>query len=360
MIHCIQCQAEYPENGFPYLCERCGGIFDFEIDATRLRRIHPDGIGLWKYREAFELPIASPFITLGEGDTPLNWIDLQGKRIGLKLEFLNPTGSYKDRGSAVLASHLAARGIKEAVEDSSGNAGASFAAYATRAGIKGRIFIPESASGPKRAQIEWYGAEVIRIPGSRSEASKAVLNQVHAGAIYASHAYQPFGLAGIATIAYELIDQAGEEPGTIIAPVGHGGLLYGILKGFQALKSIGKIQKMPYFIGVQAAACDPIVRMSNQEENPYTQSTEIRTIAEGVKVINPSRGDALVQNLANDNGEFLAISDVDIKRDHLELAKRGYYVEPTSALAWSAVKAKIGQVPEPIIAVLTGSGLKYS
>jgi len=226
-----------------------------------LDRLEPELPGYWRYRHAFGLPPAASFVSLGEGNTPLLWDDFSGRMLGLKLESLNPSGSYKDRGSAVLLSFLKSRGVTAAVEDSSGNAGASFAAYAARAQVTGRVYVPESASGPKRQQIEMYGAELMRIPGPRSEAARAVMAEVEQGVPYASHAYLPFGLAGIATIAYEIYEQMGRTvPGTIIAPVGHGGLLLGIVRGFQTLEAAGLIKSQPYYVGVQAAACDPVVR----------------------------------------------------------------------------------------------------
>ncbi len=127
----------------------------------------------------------------------------------------------------------------------SGNAGASFAAYAAKAGIQARVFVPEYASGPKSQQIAAYGAELVRVPGPRSAAADAVLAEARAGKAYASHAYLPFGLAGYATIAFELYEAMGDAPGTIVAPVGHGGLLLGLVRGFRALQASGAITNMP-------------------------------------------------------------------------------------------------------------------
>lgn len=359
-IRCRNCGQPYPQEGLPYKCRICGGQFDYESSIEFDGTIIANQSGLWKYRKAFDFPIEQTAISLGEGNTPLENISYKGINVSLKLEFLNPTGSYKDRGSSLLINQMVMRGITEAVEDSSGNAGASFAAYAARAGVKPTIYIPESASGPKRAQIEWYGAKTIEVPGARSNAARRVLEAVDKGAIYASHAHQPFGLPGIATISYELVDQMKEVPGTIIAPVGHGGLLLGVIRGFQALVSSGRIKKMPYFVGVQAKACDPLVELFHSQVNPFDQSSEIKSIAEGVKVINPSRSEVLIDALGGGKGEFIAIEETEIERDHKELARKGFFVEPTSALVWSALKRKYEQIPEPIVAILTGSGLKYS
>ena len=206
-IVCRSCRRLYPPEGAPYRCPKCGGYFDYSGPlAFDPALVEPEQPGMLRFQHALNLFSGAPLVTLGEGNTPLIWQEVNGERVGLKMESLNPTGSYKDRGTAVLVSQLQARGIREALEDSSGNAGASFAAYAARAGIRARVFVPDSASGPKRTQIEMYGADLVRVPGPRSAAAAAVLAEVSQGKVYASHAYMPFGLAGVATIAYELVE----------------------------------------------------------------------------------------------------------------------------------------------------------
>lgn len=358
IIRCTTCQQIYPANGTPFCCPECGGIFDFDsasdFDPARVDTSLP---GLWRFRSAFSLPENAPTISLGEGMTPLVWDQLNGRQVGFKLEYMNPTGSYKDRGSAVLVSQLAARGVREAVEDSSGNAGASFAAYAARAGMRARVYVPESASGPKRIQIERYGADLQPIPGPRSAAAHAVLEEARRGVPYASHAYLPFGLEGIATIAYEIWQQAGEI-GTVIAPVGHGGLLLGILRGYAALLHGGHVQKIPYLVGVQAAACAPMVLAFAQGLSAMDQASEGSTVAEGVRVRKPVRGAALLNAIHPGDGTFLGIQEEEILPAARELAQRGLYVEPTSALVWAAFRQLSSKIPEPAILVLTGSGFK--
>ena len=251
---------------------------------------------MWQYRRAFNLPGEMLPITMGEGKTPLVPDRVGNREVFYKLENLNPTGSYKDRASAVLVSFLHSRSVRSAVEDSSGNAGASFAAYAARAGMQARVFIPESASGPKRRQIETYGAELVVVKGPRSAAAEAVMWEADAGAVYASHAYLPFGMAGIATIAYEIFEQLGKEPGTVIAPVGHASLLLGILRGFKALHTAGLLDKIPVMVGVQSTACAPIWAAYHHKTIPIDES---HTLAEGVKVLYPVRSSALLNELVH-------------------------------------------------------------
>ena len=212
-ILCKSCRAPYPPTGMPFRCPQCGGYFDFDSPLTfDSASIEPDQPGFWRYRHSFALFPDSPVVSLGEGNTPLVWDRLEGVDIAYKMEALNPSGSYKDRNCAVMVSQLLGRGVDLAIEDSSGNAGASFAAYAARGGVRARIYVPETASGPKRAQIEMFGAELVAVPGPRSEAAKAVLKDAESGVAYASHAYMPFGLPGIATLAYELWETLAARP----------------------------------------------------------------------------------------------------------------------------------------------------
>lgn len=314
--------------------------------------------GIWRYGHSFGLPASAPVVTLGEGDTPLIEGYGFGKKLAFKLEYLNPTSSFKDRGTAPLASFLLARGVEEAVEDSSGNAGASFAAYSARAGIKAQVYVPSYASGPKRKQIEAFGAELESIEGTRSAAAAAVVKAAEGGAVYASHSHMPFGLPGIATIAYELVDQLGGAPGSVVAPVGHGSLLLGIAAGFSALRATGIIQNQPVLVGVQARPCAPLWALATQGPAGLAWVTEGETVAEGVRVLQPLRGDELLAAVETSRGHFVAVEEEQILPARDALAKLGLFVEPTSALVWAALEQVAEELPEPIVLILTGSGLK--
>ncbi|MEJ5225380.1 MAG: pyridoxal-phosphate dependent enzyme, partial [Anaerolineales bacterium] len=156
-VSCLNCGRSYTIDGAPYRCPRCGGVYDspapLAYDPSKIDRSQP---GIWRYRHTFGLPEGAEAVTLGEGNTPLLWAEVLGRQVAFKCEFLNPTGSFKDRGTSVIVSTLKSRGVTAVVEDSSGNAGASLAAYGARAGMAVRIFTPAGASGPKRQQIEMY------------------------------------------------------------------------------------------------------------------------------------------------------------------------------------------------------------
>src|ERR1700690_4037489 len=165
---CTSCGQAYPDLGAPYQCPACGGLFDY-VEPLIYNPRHST--------------VRTDSVSLGEGNTPFLSAKISGREIYFKCEYSNPTGSFKDRGTSTLVSFLRSRGVTEAIEDSSGNAGASFAAYAARAGIKARVYVPDSASGPKRKQIEAYGAEFMPVPGPRSKASEAVIQAATAGMV---------------------------------------------------------------------------------------------------------------------------------------------------------------------------------
>jgi threonine synthase len=360
-IACSNCRRAYPAEGTPYRCPTCGGTYDLvelpPYDAAAVQAGQP---GIWRYRAMFGLEDGSPVVSLGEGATPLVWAEAHGRQIGFKCEYHNPSGSYKDRGAATLVSFLRGRGATQAIEDSSGNAGAAFAAYAARAGMQARVYIPDSASGPKRSQIQAYGAEVVRILGNRAAAAEKARQQAKAGAVYASHAYLPHVLPGYATIAYELFEQLGGCPGTVLSPVGQGNLLLAVGRGFAALQRAGLIERLPALVGVQAQACAPLWALASYGPAGLGWVTEGLTLAEGVRVRYPTRGDAVLQMVEASGGRFLAVDEAQILPGRDELARRGLYVEPTSALVWDALAQAAGGLPEPLVVILTGSGLKYA
>ncbi len=357
---CSSCRRTYPEEGVPFRCIHCGGLYEFSSSLHYAPSEQSRGIstGIGRYRASFPLPEGAPFISLGEGNTPLLDLSIEGTRVYFKPEYLSPSGSFKDRGTAVLVSCLAAAGVRLAVEDSSGNAGASFAAYAAKAGIQARIFIPDYASGPKRAQIRAYGAEVVRILGPRSEASRAVQRAAQAGAVYASHAHLPHGLAGMATLAFEIVEQLGRGPGALITPVGQGSLLLGAHLGFAAMKAAGAIESLPRLIGVQARACAPIWAVHTRGATGLAWIHEGETVAEGIRIIHPHRGDAVLAAIQETDGLMLAVDEEQILSGQSELGRRGFFVEPTSAVVWPALLETLTEIEGPIVAVLTGSGFK--
>ena len=356
-VHCLDCSHTQPAIGLDHRCPQCGGIFSF----THLPAYDPvPASGMARYKRSLPLPSDAELVTLGEGGTPLVEMPVEGRSVHFKCEYLNPTGSFKDRGAAVLVSVLAAAGVQEAFDDSSGNAGAAFAAYAARANLKARVLVPAYASGPKRDQIAAYGAEVVTIEGPRSAVTEAAVERAASGEIYASHSTLPHVIAGSATIAYELIEQLGDVPGGVITPVGQGTLLLGLAMGFKALLESGQIKRLPMLVGVQAKACAPITTAFNAGEEQSVSVEEGQSLAEGIRITTPYRSRQVLEAVKSFGGEMLAVDESQILPARDALAACGLYVEPTSAVVQAAMRQALTFVEDPVVAVLTGSGLKYT
>jgi threonine synthase len=309
------------------------------------------------------LPLPSHVVpvTLGEGLTPLVPGMWDGLDVYWKLEYLNPTGAFKDRGTALVINDVVDRGVDQVVDDSSGNAGASLAAYAARAGIRARIFIPADASPAKQAQIAVYGAELVAVPGPRIEATHRAEEVAACGVVYASHVWHPLTLIGMATVAWEIWEHLdGRVPDWFVTPVGQGTLLLGVWRGFQALLSAGLIDRLPRLVGAQAAHCAPLaLAMAERYEDAKAVSSQ-PTIAEGIAIVKPVRGRAVLQALRESHGLTPIATEEQIVRAQTGLAQMGIYVEPTSATAaavLSQVRPYISR-DETVVVALSGSGLK--
>ncbi len=315
------------------------------------------------------LPRVEP-ISLGEGDTPLVPSRRIGPRLGLDLAFkvegCNPTGSFKDRGTSTLISVLAWAGYGSVADDSSGNAGAALAAYAARAGLTGRLYVPEEASPRKLAQIRALGAELRTVVGPRERCTEAVLKDCdrEPGLAYASHTLSPYFLVGLTSLAYELAEEHGwRSPEHLILPAGGGGLFLGLVYGFLHMAEWGWISAVPRVHLVQPVACAPIANAHERGSPRPTSVTPGATIAEGTRISSPERGAEVLTALRTVGGEACAVEDAKILRAQESLAcEEGLWVEPTSGLAVAGLELLategVLQSGERVVVVLTGSGLK--
>lgn len=360
---CTTCGRSCPLDTRDWRCP-CGGLFDLGIwpafDATRIDTARP---GLWRYRDLLPLDPGWEPVTLGEGNTPLVLAEWQGHPLYLKLELLAPTGSFKDRGATVLVTALRGLAVQHVVEDSSGNAGASLAAYAGRAGIACEICVPETAAGPKLAQTTSYGAQVVQVKGGRANAAQAAWAAAAHGAYYASHTYNPYFLAGTETLAYELWEQLGHRaPAALVLPVGNGSLFLGVYRGFQRIHRAGLIARLPRLFAVQAAACAPIHTAFADGRETVKAFAATATAASGIAVSQPVRGAQILAAVRATNGTVVTVTEEAIERTRSELACHGFYVEETSAVSVAALPALRDRLPlsleEPVVVPLTGHGLK--
>ncbi len=361
-VRCNRCGIETHYQIENWRCE-CGGAWEpAEIPAFDVAKIHQNDYSIWRYGAMLGLDIQKPAKAMGVGWTPLVSTQLENHSVRLKLEFLSPSGSFKDRGVNAMVEQLYSMGIKAVAEDSSGNAGASLAAHAAHFGIKAEIYVPAYASEEKKRQIKVYGANIVSVPGSRKATEEAAQNSVSHGQAYASYAYNPAYLAGQITAAYELWEQLDHKaPDWIFCPVAQGGLFLGLWFGFKNLLKAGLISKLPRLVAVQSAMVAPIYAAWRKglEIIPEVEPKG-ETLAEGVAIAKPVRELRLLQALRETNGQVLSISENEIRSGQEMMARLGFFIEPTSALVVSGFHQLINEVKqdETVVLPLTGSGLK--
>ncbi len=375
-LQCTSCGKDFDVLAAPLLCGVCKkGLLQVRHNLGRVReRVNRYDIArgpksLWRYVEL--LPVERESITtLGEGMTPLVRSENLGREWGLtnlsfKLEYSNPTGSFKDRGTSVSVSVLRASGAKEVFDDSSGNAGSSLAAYCARAGIACTIYAPSNASEQKLAQTRVYGAKVVKVKGPRAAASRAALRAWRAGkGSYASHLRSPFFIEGTKTLAFEVAEEhRWDVPDHMVFPVGGGSLLLGAFKGFTELSELNWTKGIPKLHCIQAQTCSPIVDAYQRGRSDVVPAHESTTIAAGIMITDPPWGRQVLEALKSSGGSAVAVSDGEILEAQRLLARcEGLFAEPTSCAALAGLKKLIekGEISgdESVVLPLTGSGLK--
>ena len=357
---CTRCGESVPASPEVWRCS-CGGPLVPDLPPFDASRLDQDDRSVWRYRVLLPIAPRTPEVSLGEGGTPLVGAPFDGLDISWKLEYLQPTGSYKDRGATVVATALSAAGVRAAVEDSSGNAGASLAAYLGRAGIGLRLFVPRGTPRRKLRQSAAYGAEVDDSAPDRTAATVAAQAAAGRGVVYAGHVYSPYFLAGLTTLAYEVWEDMGREaPDHVVVPVGHGLLLLGVYRGFRNLVESGACRKMPRFHGVQVRACAPVAEAFERGASVPDPVACATTVARGIRISDPPRGAEVLAAVRGTGGRLTSVGEADVRRAQAELARLGWSVEPTAAVApagLNALAAEIGR-GETVVVPLTGTGAR--
>ncbi|MFB1063746.1 threonine synthase [Natrinema sp. H-ect4] len=379
-LTCPDCGTRYdagPDE--PWRCA-CGRGLEFT------ERPHPNGDplplhsldtseGLWTFFEF--LPIEQ-HVTFYEGFTPM--VDAPEWDAQFKLEYVFPTGSFKDRGATTTLSRAVELGVEKVIEDSSGNAGASIATYAARAGLEADIYVPADVKQSKLMAIQRADARPVRIEGTREDVTAACLRAVegrsNGDAVsagdsdaphqtgegwYASHAWNPAFYAGTMTFAFEVAAQQGwTVPDAVVLPIGHGTLFLGAYRGFSLLNEAGIVDGMPRLLGAQAAGYAPIVAALGGDTTD--EDGDGTTIADGIQITEPARGTEILEAIEETNGDVIAIGGDRIETALDRLHRNGFYVEPTCAVAPAALEqyreAGVLDDDADVVVPLTGSGLK--
>ena len=355
---CPVCGATYPTTEPIWRC-KCGSYLDLDFKPVLDRSRLPEEKTLWRYSQVLPLDIKSA-ISFNEGYTPLIPMEFWGMPIMGKLDFLMPSGSFKDRGAAIMISKCNELGIKEIVEDSSGNSACAISAYCAKAKIKANIYMPAGNSAGKTVQVRAYGSTLHLIEGNRIDCADAALEGA-TKSYYAAHAWNPYFLHGTKTVIYEILEQMDwQAPDYFFAPVGSGSQILGVYLGLQEMLSAGIINKMPKLMAVQSEKCCPL--KDYVEGRPTLVSTHNPSIAEGIAIHKPIRLKQIVEAVQKTGGDFVTVDDTSIIEALKASAKQGVYIEPTSASAVAALKQYSGKVEKnaKVVVALTGNGLKAS
>jgi threonine synthase len=359
--HCAACGRAYAADRPLWRCD-CGSHLNLAPGRGLARRdIAAGDASLWRYAAALALR-GPPRVSLGEGWTALVRRDWQGVEVCFKLEAHMPTGSFKDRGTAVMINHLLEVGVGPIHEDSSGNAGASIATYAAASGLPCRIYVPATAPRAKLVQIAVSGADVRAIPGSRQAVTEAAL-AASGESFYASHNWQPFFIEGTKTLAFELLEQLNfRVPDNIVVPTGYGSNILGLERGFDELESSGEITARPRLFAVQAANCAAFAAAWAAGEDRFVPFAARPTIADGIATRKPVRVAEVLGAVRRSGGRVVAVAEEEIAPALAALGRLGLFVEPTAATAGAALTQLLGDgtigADQLTIIVLTGSGLK--
>ncbi|WP_328927450.1 pyridoxal-phosphate dependent enzyme [Streptomyces sp. NBC_00190] len=319
----------------PWRCPVCGSPWDLDFTPDPAGVLEPSAgpNSMWRYAAALPLPGAFS-VSLAEGRTPM--VPL-GDRVHAKLDFLMPTLSFKDRGAVMLAELARRLAPQRVVADSSGNAGASLAAYCARAGLSCEVFVPEGTSEKKTDRMRAHGAAVRVVPGGREAAAAAARAAAdEAGVFYASHVFNPYFLHGTKTYVYEVWEELGGRlPEALVVPVGNGTLLLGAALAVEELARRGVTP--PALIAVQAEAVAPLARAFEagaEEADPVEQRP---TLAEGIAIPAPPRARQILAAVRKSGGTVLTVPEDRLRAAQQDLARRGLFVEPTAAACWAGV-----------------------
>ena len=376
-IVCSRCDCSYPLKRSINLCA-CGSPLLVRYDLKKAAaRVAPSSFQtrsatLWRYRELLPLQDDANLVTLGEGFTPL--LDAKAlaqefsvKRLWIKDESRNPTGSFKDRGLSVAVSRAKELGIKKVAIPSAGNAAGSLAAYAARAGIEAHIFMPRDTPSANQIEVRQYGARLTLVYGLISDCGRLIAEKKSAeGWFDVSTLKEPYRVEGKKTMGYEIAEQLGWNlPDVIIYPTGGGTGLIGMWKAFAEMEKLGWItSKRPRMVAVQASGCAPIVKAFNDGKDTAEPWQNAQTVAAGLRVPQAVGDFLMLRVLRESNGTAISVGDDEILAEIPRIGRtEGIFFCPEGAACVVALRhlTQSGWIrsTEEVVIFNTASGLKY-
>ncbi|MET9231028.1 threonine synthase [Lentzea sp. NPDC003310] len=366
-LECARCGREHDADAVQNLCHECASPLLARYDLARVGRPTAEN-SLWRYRDVLPVRAVDPAFSLGEGMTPLVPLPALSRALDvtvlMKDESLVPTGSFKARGAAVGVARAKELGIEGIKMPTNGNAGAAWALYAARAGIRSVIAMPEDAPLITREEVEASGAELRIVPGTIADAGKAIAD---VDLFDASTLREPYRIEGKKTMGYEIVEQLGwRVPDVIVYPTGGGVGLIGIHKALQEMRELGWIsgEKLPRLVAVQSTGCAPIVRAFEEGRAESVFWDGAYTDAFGINVPKPLGDFIILRAIRETNGIAVAVTDEQIAADRAETARlEGTFLCPEGAATVSAVRVLRDSgwlsANDEVVVLNTGAGIKY-
>lgn len=370
-LGCSACGASHDADYGGRRCNSCDGPL---VPAYALSYLEDSELsGMWRFFPLLPVLQRSSIVSLGEGGTPRLEAPRLGAALGLenltvKDETRNPTGSFKDRMLSVGISRAKELGKSTVAVQSSGNVAAAAAAYAAKAGLQAKVFVPRSVPEEKLAQILMYGAELFRIdetsPAAVFDLMDEAAQRFDWHVVATTALYNPFTLEGAKTIAYELAD---DVPDWLVAPVGGGGNIGSLWRGFREMKALGAIDRLPRLAGVQAEGCAPFVdaiRLGlSWKDAAGTRWPSIRTVCGAIADDVVFDAHIAVPAVVESGGVAIAVSDEEtLAAEKLVAETEGLFVEPSSATAVAALKKLVERgtidTKSSVCCLATGTGFK--
>ena len=377
-LECSRCGLRHERGALHTLCRQCEKPLLVRYDLVRAARtltraaLATRQSSLWRYREVLPVAHDEHVTTLGEGWTPLLPAPTLGARLGLKRLYIkdestNPTGSFKARGMAVAVSMARELGVQRLVVPSAGNAAGALAAYAARSGLEATLYLPRDAPRANVIECQQSGAEVVLVDGFIRDCGRLIAERKDRdGWFDLSTLKEPYRIEGKKTMGYELAEQFGWElPDVILYPTGGGTGLIGMWKAFEEMEQMGWIDsRRPRMISVQAAGCAPIVTAFDAGAEFAEAAASPQTVAAGLRV--PAAiGDFMILDiLRRSAGRAVAVTDGELVAAVAEVAAtEGVFAAPEGAACLPALRRllerdEVGK-EERVVLFNTGSGFKY-
>ena len=366
-LECVSCRKRYSKNEVHFRCD-CGSALEIVYDYSKIKKQVSWGkfrsrpFNHWRYREMFPIVSDRNIITLREGGTPLLKSKNIGPSIGIDLYFkfegLNPTGSFKDRGTTVEISKAMELRVEKVFCASTGNMGASVSAYSSLARIKANIFVPNDTTKAKLKQIGIYGGRIKKINGDYTAALAAATKVAGKGYLMGDY---PFRGEGEKSISYEIMDNL-SNINYVITPIGNGTLIHSTWKGFVEFHEIGLVKKLPKILGIQAHGCSTVAAAFKGKRN-YIKKVTPKTKASAIACGMPLDGAKALNSIKKSHGFAETVTDKEMQHAKELLAgKEGIYAELSGAATLAGLMKIRNRIPEKsrVVLVITGHGLKDS